>query len=68
MFFFKLTPSIEEGARIPVRLAAEDIGGISGKFWKNSSLTEKGYGQATDWRDEDSWSLEDIKFLTEYVV
>ncbi|KAH8152438.1 uncharacterized protein LAJ45_03278 [Morchella importuna] len=33
--------TIEEGARIPVRLAAEDIGGISGKFWKNSSLREK---------------------------
>ncbi|KAH0610444.1 uncharacterized protein H6S33_011971 [Morchella sextelata] len=54
--------TIEEGARILVRLAAEDIGGISGKFWKNSSLTEKGYGQATDWCDENSWSLEDKFF------
>jgi carbonyl reductase 1 len=44
-----LTQSLEEGARIPVRLAVGDIGEISGKFWENQSLADTGYGEVAAW-------------------
>ena len=38
--------SLEEGARIPARLALDhDIGNVSGKYWSNDSLTGTGYGK-----------------------
>ncbi|CAP98112.1 hypothetical protein E8E15_004804 [Penicillium rubens] len=37
--------SIEEGARIPVRLAIDDIGKISGRYWANDSVASTGDGR-----------------------
>ncbi|KAJ5478343.1 hypothetical protein N7530_003852 [Penicillium desertorum] len=37
--------SIEEGARIPVRLATGDIGKISGRYWANDSVASTGDGK-----------------------
>jgi carbonyl reductase 1 len=39
----------EEGARIPVRLAFDDLGGVSGKYWANSSVRGKGEGEVQGW-------------------
>lgn len=38
-----------EGARIPVRLAFDDIGGSTGDFWANSSVSGKGDGKVRKW-------------------
>ena len=35
----------EEGARIPVKLAFDDIGGVSGKYWANASVSGRGSGE-----------------------
>ncbi|KAJ5145461.1 uncharacterized protein N7515_000025 [Penicillium bovifimosum] len=35
----------EEGARIPLRLAVGDIGGISGRYWANDSVASTGDGK-----------------------
>ncbi|KAJ6189137.1 hypothetical protein N7519_004045 [Penicillium mononematosum] len=37
--------SIDEGARIPVRLAIGDIGNISGRYWANDSVASTGHGK-----------------------
>ncbi|KGO53546.1 Short-chain dehydrogenase/reductase SDR [Penicillium expansum] len=37
--------SIEEGARIPLRLAVGDIGKISGRYWANDSVASTGDGK-----------------------
>jgi carbonyl reductase 1 len=44
-----LTILIEEGARIPLRLAIGDIGQVSGKYWSNDSSASAGYGKIQDW-------------------
>ncbi|KAF2085886.1 NAD(P)-binding protein [Saccharata proteae CBS 121410] len=41
--------TIEEGARIPVRLATGDIGGVSGRYWGNPSIMDTGYGDVVEW-------------------
>ena len=41
--------SIEEGARIPVRLAVGDIGSESGKYWGNDGVMDRGYGKVQPW-------------------
>ncbi|KAF2280132.1 NAD(P)-binding protein [Westerdykella ornata] len=38
-----------EGARIPLKLALGDIGGISGRYWANDSVSEKGDGKVQPW-------------------
>ena len=39
----------KEGARIPVRLAVGDLGGVSGRYWGNDSVMEKGEGKVQSW-------------------
>lgn len=39
----------EEGARIPVRLALGDLGGVSGRYWGNDSISGKGEGKLQEW-------------------
>ncbi|KAJ5532353.1 Short-chain dehydrogenase/reductase SDR [Penicillium frequentans] len=41
--------SVEEGARIPLRLAVGDIGQISGRYWANDSVASTGHGEVCDW-------------------
>jgi len=41
--------SPEEGARIPYRLGFKDIGGVSGRYWGNKSISGKGEGQVMTW-------------------
>jgi len=39
----------EEGARIPVRLALGDLGGVTGKYWANDSIRGRGDGEVQEW-------------------
>ncbi|KAJ4354261.1 uncharacterized protein N0V89_005995 [Didymosphaeria variabile] len=39
----------EEGARIPVRLAIGDVGGVSGRYWANDSIRGSGEGKVQEW-------------------
>ena len=39
----------EEGARIPFRLATGDLGGVTGKYWENPSISGTGEGQVGEW-------------------
>jgi len=39
----------EEGAKIPYRLGFKDIGGVSGRYWGNKSISGKGEGQVMSW-------------------
>jgi carbonyl reductase 1 len=39
----------EQGAKIPVRLAVGDVGGVSGKFWANCDMRSVGSGEAREW-------------------
>lgn len=39
----------EEGARIPVRLAVGDVGGVSGRYWANDSVGGKEDGKVHMW-------------------
>lgn len=41
--------TVEEGARIPLRLAVGDIGQVSGRYWANNSVASTGDGQVQDW-------------------
>ncbi|KAA8647052.1 hypothetical protein EYZ11_006986 [Aspergillus tanneri] len=41
--------TVEEGARIPLRLAIGDIGGVSGRYWANDSVAGTGSGRVKDW-------------------
>jgi len=39
----------EEGARIPFRLAMGDVGGVTGKYWENPSISDTAEGQVGEW-------------------
>ena len=39
----------EDGAKIPVRLAFGDIGGITGAYWANASVRSKEEGEVQVW-------------------
>ncbi|OQE43706.1 hypothetical protein PENCOP_c003G08861 [Penicillium coprophilum] len=41
--------SVEQGARIPLRLAIGEIEQISGRYWANDSVASVGYGKVQDW-------------------
>ncbi|CAK1364754.1 Carbonyl reductase [NADPH] 1 [Cercospora beticola] len=42
----------EEGARIPVRLALDDIGGVTGEHWANDSVRSREEGKVMkDWEE-----------------
>ncbi|KAH8082353.1 hypothetical protein HD553DRAFT_71696 [Filobasidium floriforme] len=41
--------SLEEGARVPLNIALKDIGGTTGKYWANSSVSGTGEGQVQKW-------------------
>ncbi|PWY93210.1 NAD(P)-binding protein [Aspergillus sclerotioniger CBS 115572] len=41
--------TVEEGARIPLRLGFGKIGNISGRYWANDSVAGKGDGKVQDW-------------------
>lgn len=38
-----------EGAKVPLKLAIDDIGGVSGKYWENGSVHDKGSGRVAEW-------------------
>ena len=39
----------EEGARIPVRLAVGDLGGVTGRYWGNDNISDTGEGKVQEW-------------------
>lgn len=39
----------DEGARIPVHLAFGDIGGVTGKYWANDSISGRDVGKVQPW-------------------
>ncbi|PSK35108.1 hypothetical protein B9Z65_1691 [Elsinoe australis] len=39
----------EEGARIPVRLAVGDLGGVTGRYWGNDGIADRGEGKVQEW-------------------
>lgn len=39
----------EQGAKIPVRLAVGDVGGVSGKFWANGDMRSLKDGKVWEW-------------------
>ncbi|KAK4541347.1 hypothetical protein LTR36_008105 [Oleoguttula mirabilis] len=39
----------EQGARIPVRLAFDELGGVTGRYWANASIRGKGEGEVQEW-------------------
>lgn len=39
----------EQGAKIPVRLALGDLGGVSGRYWANDSIKGTGEGKIHEW-------------------
>jgi carbonyl reductase 1 len=39
----------EDGAKIPVRLAFGDIGGVTGRYWANSSVRSREEGEVQEW-------------------
>lgn len=41
--------SPEDGAKIPVRLAIGDIGGISGRYWANDGVENTADGEVQEW-------------------
>ena len=41
--------TVEEGAKIPVRLALGDLEGVSGRYWANDSVAENGEGKVQSW-------------------
>lgn len=41
--------TLEEGARIPVKLALGDIDGVSGVFWANDDIKGRGEGKVQKW-------------------
>lgn len=41
--------SPEDGAKIPVRLAIGDIGGVSGRYWANDGVQNTGDGEVQEW-------------------
>ncbi|KAJ6120329.1 hypothetical protein N7523_004609 [Penicillium sp. IBT 18751x] len=41
--------SVEDGAKIPLRLAIGDIGHVSGRYWANDSVASTGDGKIQDW-------------------
>ena len=45
----KPSKSLEDGAKIPVRLAAGDIGGETGKYWGNQGVFDTGDGEVQAW-------------------
>jgi carbonyl reductase 1 len=40
---------VEEGARVPLKLALEDIDGTTGKYWANDSISGTGSGKVQKW-------------------
>ncbi|KAK5015104.1 hypothetical protein LTR60_003033 [Cryomyces antarcticus] len=40
---------VEDGARIPLRLAFDDIGNVSGRYWANASIRSKELGRVMEW-------------------
>ncbi|PRP86199.1 hypothetical protein PROFUN_05715 [Planoprotostelium fungivorum] len=45
----KPTKSEDDGAKIPVRLAVGDIGGVSGEFWENPGIHDTEDGRVSKW-------------------
>ena len=41
--------SLEEGVRIPLRLAMGEVDGVSGEYWANSSVSSTAEGSVQDW-------------------
>ncbi|KAK5137914.1 hypothetical protein LTR08_006683 [Meristemomyces frigidus] len=39
----------EQGAKIPLRLAFGELGGVTGSYWGNDSIREKGEGKVQEW-------------------
>jgi carbonyl reductase 1 len=39
----------EEGARVPIHLAFDDLEGVTGRYWANDSISGKGDGKVQEW-------------------
>jgi carbonyl reductase 1 len=39
----------EQGARIPVKLAVGNLGGVNGRYWANDSVSGTGEGKVQEW-------------------
>ena len=39
----------EDGAKIPLRLAFKDIGGVTGRYWGNPSVHDTDEGRVVEW-------------------
>ncbi|KAL9114360.1 MAG: hypothetical protein Q9187_007496, partial [Circinaria calcarea] len=38
-----------DGAKIPIRLGFKDIGGVTGRYWGNDSISDRGEGKVQAW-------------------
>ncbi|KAL8958383.1 MAG: hypothetical protein Q9193_004545 [Seirophora villosa] len=38
-----------EGAKIPIRLGFKDIAGVTGRYWGNPSVRDRGEGEVREW-------------------
>lgn len=41
--------TVQEGARVPIKLAFGDVKGVTGKFWANEIITDTGDGKVREW-------------------
>lgn len=41
--------TVEDGAKIPIRVGFGDIGGVTGKYWANDDIGGKGEGKVQKW-------------------
>ena len=39
----------EEGARIPMKLAFGELGGVTGRYWGNDSIRDRSEGKVQEW-------------------
>ena len=45
----KAPKSPEDGAKIPIRLAFDNLKGVNGRYWGNDSISDTGSGKVQEW-------------------
>lgn len=43
------TKTTADGIKIPIRLGFKDIGGVTGRYWANPSVSDSGEGRVMEW-------------------
>jgi len=43
------TSFIEDGAKIPLHLALDDINGVTGQYWANEDMSSADHGKVMKW-------------------